>query len=280
MIGNAAPDGTGRLKTGLTILLCFTVGTVAFSQTNGSGNLTPQAVAQKSLDAYAALTSYSDTGKTVESEAGHTNITTFSIRMQRTNLFKVHWVQTGGNQTNEGAWWADGHSQFSPDDTYLLTNNVGQPSNTRPTIVWIPLAISMINGASGQITLVPKIFLNMEPETGDVLTSLATGKWNAAGSKTELTEGRIGDVDCYLITISGESYRANKSKWKTVTRLGIGKQDYLLHQLQYTSENPDMAMTQIHENFLVNQKYSAADFQEKIPATGSSITWHSGPSKR
>jgi outer membrane lipoprotein-sorting protein len=265
------------LKTGLTILFCFAIATVAFSQSNGGANVTPQAVAQKSLDAYAALTSYSDTGQTVESGAGQTNRTTFSIRMQRTNLFKVQWILTGGNQTNTGTWWADGHPLFSPDDTCLLTSAAGQPANTRPVIVSIPFAIPIVNEASGEATIVPQLFLNMEPSMGNILASLAANEWNSGGSKTELTEGKTGDVDCYLITITQEGSRSNNSKWRNVRRLGIGKRDYLLHQFQFVSDNPDRTVTQIHENILVNQKYSAADFQEKIPDNNSSATLHLTP---
>ena len=265
------------MKTGLGILLCFSVATAAFSQTNGGSDLTPQVVARESLDAYAALTSYSDTGKTVEFEGGRTNITTFSIRMQRPNLFKIHWVQTTGNQTNQGIWWADGHPPFSPGDTWLMTNTVGRQVMDQPEGIWAPFAIDDVRKSSGQVTIVLNFFLQLDPGIDDFLT-FAASKTNSDWHKIELTDGKFGGVDCYIIVITWPAkthdyYRQQK----TVARLWIGKQDHLVHQIQSSSETPDTTMTQTHENISINQKYADADFQENIPKKNSSVTVHSSP---
>ncbi len=263
-----------KLILGLALVLSGLVATVAFSQTNNGSSLTPQEIAKKALDTYAALASYSDTGKTIESKAGQTNTTTFSIRLQRPNLFKIHWVQTSENQTNEGTWWSDGHPVFSSDDTYLLT------TNSRPAIESIPFALTAVAAASQQATMVPDIFLKLDPPADDFLTFIAAGKSNSAHTRTELIDGKVGSVDCYIISITSDAMNLPNYHYhagKKATRLWIGKQDCLLHQIQSISEAPDTMMTQTHENISVNEKFSAADFEEEIPENNSSITLHSTP---
>jgi outer membrane lipoprotein-sorting protein len=256
------------LKIGLTILLCLGVVTVGFSQTHDGGSLTPQAIARKSLDTYAALTSYSDIGTTIEVKDGRTNITTFSLRMQRPNLFKVHWVQPHGNQTNQGTWWANGHTNFTADDSYIMTNTVGQPTNDQPKTISSRFGMDRVSEASGHATAIPDIFFKLSIWPENILESLAAGSiTNSAKRHLRLSDGKVGDVDCHLITITTDALTRPPyplPEPKKVYQVWIGKHDWLLHQVQATTAGPDLALTQIHENISVNQPYSAADFQEEI----------------
>jgi len=76
------------VRLGVATLLADSAATVAFPQTNG-GELTAQDIAAKTRAAYAALSSYSDTG-TVESEIASQTLTlTFSTRLQRVRCKNV-----------------------------------------------------------------------------------------------------------------------------------------------------------------------------------------------
>ncbi|HVU09038.1 MAG TPA: hypothetical protein VHG89_10885 [Verrucomicrobiae bacterium] len=285
-------------------LVLSNVATAVFSQTNNGSSLTPQEIAKKSLDAYAALTSYSDTGKTVESGVGqtvtttwnsqgglpkrvesktkHTNTTTFSIRMQRPNLFRVLWTQTNEGQTNCGSWWSDSDTNFGVDQSYFFN---GMVTNTQPEIIWIPMALTTFREASGAVAIIPAIFLKLNP--GDnILTKIADGELYP-----ELGDEKAGDSDCYVLSITRNSTKIfNMQMGKTVTRLWIGKSDYLLRQIQSIYDPPqtqtnspstnfeETVFIQTHENISVNEKYPAAEFEfPKIPPVSSSVTLSNFP---
>ena len=267
------------MKAGLTVLFCLGLAVAAFSQTNDNGGLTSQQVAAKSLAAYAALTGYSDTGRTVESKNGQTNTTTFSIQMQRTNLFKVHWVQTGGSQTNDGTWWDDGHPPFMPEDTYLLANTNGQPANEQPQV--IPYSFISDDDVPGEAATVPLIFFKPDKDSyyPNILAGIVSGRYNSGQSKTELSDGKIDGVDCQVISITITDFSILQ-RGRKVLRLWIGKPDYLLRQIQSVSEKPDSSMTQTHENISLNPKFSADDFVVKLPEHNSSIDLPGTPPAR
>src|SRR5262249_48858240 len=97
---------------GTTALLIGSVVTVAVSQTADHSKLTAQDTAKKSQEAYAGLSSYSDSGKVVTEDGGGNTKTTFTTRMQRPNLYRVDWTQTGGFYTGKGTVWSDGTGNF------------------------------------------------------------------------------------------------------------------------------------------------------------------------
>ena len=94
-----------KFSLGITagILLAGGAVTVAVSQTGGSDKLTPQEIAKQSQDAYAALSSYSDNGTAMTEGGGQTTTTTFNIRLQRPNLYRIDWTQTGGFYMSAGS---------------------------------------------------------------------------------------------------------------------------------------------------------------------------------
>jgi outer membrane lipoprotein-sorting protein len=264
------------LKIGLTILFSLGVVTVGFSQTNDGEHLTPQAITQKSQEAYAALTSYSDTGTSIKVKGGRTNVTTFSLRMQRTNSFILQWVQTCADQTNQGRWWLDGHEPFGIG---LLTNIVGQATNDRPTYGMNEFEV---REQTGEATRILELFFASGPFKLSLLGFM--GSWTNSGPDRRIvTDGKVGDVDCYVLTLTTPELKHPPFPFpqaKCVTRMWIGKQDFLVHRFDYASESPnEEALTQIHEKIAVNRKYPDEDFQVKIPEEehSSSITLSSLP---
>ena len=266
------------MKIGLTILFSLGVVTAGFSQTNDGGSLTPQAITQKAEEAYAALSSYSDTGTSIKVKGGQTNVTTFSLRMQRTNAFILQWVQTRADQTNQGRWWWDGHERFGIG---LLTNIVGQATNDQPTYGMNEFEI---REQSGEATRILELFFASGPLKLSLFGFMAS--WTNSGPDRRIvTDGKVGDVDCYVLTLTTPELKHPPFPFpqgKCVTRTWIGKQDYLVHRFDYAPESPnEEALTQIHENIAVNQRYPDEDFQIKIPEEehSSSITLSSPPAQ-
>jgi serine/threonine protein kinase len=103
------------------------------SQTSGGDQPTAQEIAGKSRDAYAALSSYSDSGAVVFDMGSQTITTTFNIRLQRPNLYRIDWTQDTGPNSIRGVVWSDGsgdHLQFDAPDFLTATtglNNKGKP---------------------------------------------------------------------------------------------------------------------------------------------------------
>jgi RNA polymerase sigma factor (sigma-70 family) len=117
---------------GVAALLAGGVATVAISQTGGDDKLAQEIVA-KSHDAYAALSSYSDSGTVVSQIAGQNVTTTFNTRLQRPNLYRIDWAQTAGTFTSKGVVWSDGSGdnlQITAPD--FLTATIGQKKNDQP----------------------------------------------------------------------------------------------------------------------------------------------------
>ena len=267
------------MKISLTILFCLGVVTVGFSQTNDGEHLTSQAITQKSREAYAALTSYSDTGTSIKVEDGQTNVTTFSLRAQRTNLFLLQWTQARADETNQGRWWLAG-----PDATWrfrggLVTNILGQATNDSPLYGASLFGVRM---RSDEATLVLEQFFAGSPSPFQFEHDFEN--WtNSSPDQRAVTDGKVGDVDCYVLTLTTPELKHPPFPFpqgKRVVRTWIGKQDFLVHRFDYASEPPDeAALTQIHENIAVNQKYPDEDFQVKIPEEEhtSSITLTSPP---
>jgi RNA polymerase sigma factor (sigma-70 family) len=298
-----------KLAIGITagILLAGGAVTVAISQTSSDDKLA-QEIIKKSQDAYAALSSYSDSGK-ISAEVGNQTIpTTFNIRLQRPNLYRIEWTQTTAFFTNGGTVWSAGNGDF-------LVMKHGQYNAQPEKCRDMQTALADATGISGQASsTIPGTFFNQN--WGNVL------KLNPAKSTLQkLKDETVDDVDCFVLsTIIDAANLPSKGKLpnnagkvgKTTTTFWIGKQDYLIHQAQTIVEGASITLpqfsdsqikamverqnkpatpeavaamrtqlqtitkqaqqaqsaigsgkivsTQTHENIVVNQKFSPADF--------------------
>jgi RNA polymerase sigma factor (sigma-70 family) len=302
-----------KLALGITagILLAGGATTVVISQTAGSGDdkLTAQEIARQSQDAYAALTSYSDSGTAVTEGGGQTNSTTFNIRLQRPNLYRMDWTQTGGSYTSKGVIWSEGNGDF------FVMGAAGQEKNFQPQREHdMQQAFASATGVSSQATSIPATFYKQP--FGDALGLPASGRTQLQ----KLGDEKIGDVACYVFSSVMDPNRLpgqgklpnNGGQIGTVTTTyWIGKRDHLIHQtrtsmvgatinlprqsddnLKTILERQNMPATpeaivalrtqqetmmkqaqiamkssgfvfiQTHENIVVNQKFSPADFAQ------------------
>jgi RNA polymerase sigma factor (sigma-70 family) len=250
-----------KFAIGVGIIAFAAVGatTVAISQSSLNGKFTVQEIAKKSQAAYAALTSYSDDG-TVEAEGGGTtNTTTFTTRLQRPNLYKVEWTQTGGFFTMTGIVWSAGSGDF------LQTITKGQPRDSKPqNMANMEMAFSAANGVSSSAaSTVPSEFFTLR--YGGVLGVPASGR---AKSKVEPDE-KVGDIDCFVISSSLDSINLPNNKGTTgnvTMRQWIGKQDYLIHKSQSITENAILPPLKISDAAIKN-----ALAENNQPATPEAI---------
>lgn len=311
--------GTLKLMTyaKLKLAICLTAGillaggatTVVVSQTSGSDKLTALEIAQQSKDAYAALSSYSDSGTVVaESTGGNVN-TTFTTRLQRPNLYRVDWTQTTSHAPQStGRVWSAG-------DGFFMQMSMGgreiypTPVNQHTMQMSLGAASGVSSSASSTI---PGAFFG-DLSKADVL-GLAVMGANKMIILTKEADAKIGDVDCHAFTSAidpsklpggGKLPNGMGTVGKTATTLWIGKKDHLIHQVRQTIDTSSMSMpamsdetikttlenlkqpatptaiaawrtqmqtamkkaqgskvvfTQTHENIVVNQKFSPADF--------------------
>jgi RNA polymerase sigma factor (sigma-70 family) len=289
------------------ILMAGGVATVIISKTGHNDKLLAQQIAKQSQDAYAALASYSDSGTVVSEGGGQTTTTTFNTRLQRPNLYRIDWTQTGGFYTSKGIVWSDGNGDF------MVTGAAGQEKTAQPLkLNDMQQAFAMATGASGQATTIPATFYKQN--YGDILGVPAMGRSQLKKASDE----KVGDVDCYVfsslidpnILPNRGNLPNNSGGIGTITStFWIGKQDHLIHQTRQTIEGMSVTLprqsddnlktilerqnkpatpeaiaalrkemeaankqaqsalkagnfvfTQTHENIVVNQKFSPADF--------------------
>jgi RNA polymerase sigma factor (sigma-70 family) len=240
---------------GTIALLAGGAATVAISQTNNDDKLTPPEIFKKAQDTYAALSSYSDEGKTVAVINDMTLTTTFTIKLARPDLYRIEWEQSVTSSfANKGVVWSAGAGDF-----VTLGSRVAQKETSKES------ALSSATGVSGSAAAtIPGTFFKMN--WGNQLGAVS-------GEKQQADE-KIGDVDCYVFT--------SESKGRTKT-LWIGKRDFLIYQVRTATSaeamkvaldqaakvngvRPQIALqgvtsTETHTNIVVNKQFSASDFQ-------------------
>ncbi len=293
-----------KFALGLTAatLIAGGAATVAISQTRNdqthSGpQSTPQQIAKAAQAAYAALSSYSDSGTVVTIGGGTTTTTTFNTRLQRPNFYRVDWSQVGGFYNSKGLVWSDGTGNF-------LIRGAADKADQEPSekMENMQMALAGATGiSSGAASTIPGSFFHQN--WGDPLKVAASDKIKAKKENDQVVAG----TDCQVISYTLEPMKipgGQGNTGKTSTRLWIGKQDHLIHQLQNTIEGFQMPMhftdqelatqleaqnktvtpaaiaalrsqmekdiksaltgkiifTQTHENISVNQNFAQSDF--------------------
>jgi RNA polymerase sigma factor (sigma-70 family) len=231
-----------KLAIGITagILLAGGAVMVAISQTSSDDKWTPQEIAKESQDAYAALSSYSDSGTIVVEGSGENTKTTFNIRLQRPKFYRVDWKSTGGLYTAAGVVWSEGKGDF------LVSGPVERVKSDQPQRMNdMQQAFAMAMGVSSSAATIPATFYKQN--YGDVLGVPAMGR---SQLKKEGDE-KVGDVDCYVFSSMIDPAKLpnkgelpnNTGKVGTVTTMfWIGKQDHLIHQTRQTMEGMSIAM--------------------------------------
>jgi RNA polymerase sigma factor (sigma-70 family) len=251
-----------KLAIGITagILLVGGATSMIISQTAADDKLTPQEIAKKSQDAYAALASYSDSGTAVTEIAGKNIKTTFSIRLARPNLYRIDSIMMAGPNGLKGAAWSDGSGDYF------------DPGTGKEKMKDMQAALAYATMMGNSAIAAPEIFFKLT--LGDPMSYIVTGKVETKREK----DGQVGDVDCYVISsvMDTAKMRAKGTlpdgvgKMGTTTRLfWIGKRDHFIHQIQ---SSVDLASTTLPSP----ARLSDADIKkllekENKPATAETI---------
>jgi outer membrane lipoprotein-sorting protein/ribosomal protein L31E len=270
----------------VAVLLVGGAVTVAISQASVDSKLTPQEIIKNAQEAYAALSSYSDTGKKVTERGKQTETITFNIRLQRPDLYRIEWskseISGSFNQntiltanSSKGVVWSAGNGNFFAID----------PNGQKNSFTNLQMALNYTRGVSGEASsTIPGVFFNLNWPRGYGENVL--NQTNAIPQRKN--DEKINGVDCYVVS---SGHAGTKTLW-------IGKRDYLIHQTRTIVEEfnaprsdseikailesqnqpatPEaiasvktamkqvqtmkVVSTQTHENISVNQKFSPADF--------------------
>ncbi len=171
------------------ILLAGGAMTVAVSQISGGNSLTVPEIAKQTQDAYAALTSYSDTATGTSEGGGQTSETTCTIRLQRPKQYRVEWASNGGLYQSKGVVWSDGGANYEVMDA-ADKFAAAQPTTAHD----MQMAFAFATGVSGgAASTVPGAFFKLN--FGDKLGIFATGRTETKRQ----TDEKVGGVDCYVV---------------------------------------------------------------------------------
>jgi RNA polymerase sigma factor (sigma-70 family) len=246
------------LGVGLVALIASGAATVAISQTSNGDKLTAQEIAKQAVDAYAGLSSYNDTGKVISEGDGQTTETTFNIRLQRPNFYRIDWAQTGGSK---GIVWNDGSGN------YFVMDAANKIDSAKPQKMQsMQLALGAAAGVSSSATAeIPGIFFNQN--WGSQLAVISSPRAHVK----RLSDEKIAATDCYVIEISfdlmEQPHDTNISSAKMTTQFWIGKQDHFIRQIKSTSENAEV--TQIKDEDL---KINDASLKAILERQGKTAT--------
>jgi outer membrane lipoprotein-sorting protein len=249
-----------KLAFGISAAIMLTSGatTVALSNDAAGNDLSPDEIFKKAQENYASLTSYGDEGKIITNMGGTTVTTSFTIRLARTNFYYIEWEQNSESSystkyTSFQAVWSSGAGNF------LETGCGPKDENSRDIALEKAAAHS-----AGAAATIPMTFFNTR--WGDELGG-------SVFSENRNPDEKLGNIDCYVF--ARESQGQTKTIW-------IGKQDFLIHQVQtITSAEAMQAVakwdpeiisdlhgftsTETHTNIVVNKQFLRSDF---VPSNG------------
>jgi hypothetical protein len=250
----------GAVGVGAAALMTGGAARMAISQASGGDPVTAQEIVGTSRTAYAALSSYSDSGTAVSEFAGQKNTLTFNIRLQRPNHYRIDWTQ---GTESKGVIWCDGSGD------YFLATTAGQQENAKPQRMQnMKHAFAQAAGLSFSCaSTISRLFFDQG--LGDLFTApVASGLCPLQKEK----DGNVGDVSCYVVSgVMDSSKQPEKGKPGTAfTMLWIGKKDFLIHQsrMKYVEKLDSSAATS--EEAIDEAIKKALETQNK-PATPQAI---------
>jgi outer membrane lipoprotein-sorting protein len=215
--------GLAALALGVGLAACRpSVATTAVSTpASGGDSLSAQEIAAKSREAYAALSSYSDSGKVVWEMGGQQQTVTFHTRLQRPNQYRIDWAR---ESEPTSVAWSDGGGD------YLLNDSPRQGGSPQPQkMSSMKRTLAQATGLSlAAASTVPGAFFGQD--LGDVFIAPVLSGRHPLNKEPD---AKVGDVDCYVVSsvLDFSKIPDNKGKPGTAsTTLWIGKRDLLLHQ--------------------------------------------------
>jgi RNA polymerase sigma factor (sigma-70 family) len=226
---------------GLTVALVGGATALAISETIGDTRVTVREIAQQTVDAYAALSSYSDTCTGISSGGGTTIQGTCKIQLQRPKQYRVEWASNGGLFSSKGLVWSDGRQNYQ-----VMTAADKFDSAPAQKARDMQQTFASANGTSGNLaSTVPCAFFKLP--YGDSL-----GVFTAERAQTKrLPDEKVGDTDCYVIANIldgnqiGDMPKTPNIRVKVggiTNTLWIGKRDHLIRKATSIIGNTSIAV--------------------------------------
>jgi hypothetical protein len=201
-IGSALLLMSGAMMSGTPMMA---QSTQSIDATNN--DLSASEIFAKAQANYSSLASYSDEGRVVTTLNGVTSVTTFTTRLARANFYLIEWQLQGGSEVAGNTGIQDVWSSGADN---LLERGYGLQNEVTPDIALDEAGCF----SSGAAATVPMTFFNLQ--------------WRDEWSGSESGEVRqrdenVGGVDCFVL--KSATLGQTKTLW-------IGKQDFLIHQVQ------------------------------------------------
>lgn len=233
------------------------------------------AIARESKAAYAALSSYSDNGKSVGNTGSNTITTTFSIRLKRPALYRIDWTTTAAFFSSKGSVWSDGSGNFLRLEKGGQDWAAARPEKMKDRETALASATGVSSSAAATV---PAEFF--QQNWGDVLGLAAAESTRARREHDE----RIDGVNCYVLTYTVGPTRSHshvlESKQhrkvpvpgfgKTKTTVWIGMKDHLIRQVRTTTEGVHYSSSQM-EALMTDKDVKAILRGQKKAATPEAI---------
>jgi RNA polymerase sigma factor (sigma-70 family) len=203
-------------------------------------DLTPTNLIAKVARAYAALTSYRDTGSTVHRYGDEEWTDTFTMRLARTNYYRIEHITAAHPFSQTYRYWSDGETNFSESTVTSLR---------------LTLERTFSNFSCGGST-VPAVFF--KEVWGNELMNLEI-TYGSNLCLVRLPDEKIGGVDCYVLS------RTNSVDDLT---MWVGKEDFLIRRGRKFSSpeqltaSSKMALEHVKNAPAVNQQYMESLKQE------------------
>lgn len=236
---------------------------------DSQADLSAAGILKQSQAKYASLASYSDEGTAIATMGLVTAANySFTLKLARTNLYQVTWRQGDDLFMPKGAVWSAG------DGDFLWMGKGFKPRKESNMTMALASATGISGGAAACI---PGTFF--KTSWGDQLGA-------AMKAATRKANAKIGGIDCYVLA-HDEGGRTNT--------LWIGKQDFLIHQIENDTSgaamkamleeqakkspqirasleaagsqfSQDIKSVETHQNIVINPPLTKADFDFQAPA--------------
>ena len=234
----------------VAVLLASSATPPVFADDAAGDNLPAIQVFQKVKENYASMITYCDEGRVVITMNG-SSVINFSTRLARTNFYLLEWTRAGEPTYTAmsgkcQAVWSSGAGHFLQADAGV------QFEGTRE----IALAHAAVY-AGGATRTVPGVFFNLQWEDQPIDELVFSLKRQA--------DEKVGNINCYVFT---------RGTMGATNTLWIGKQDFLIHQVQTVANvesMPAFTFTETHTDIVLNRRFSRSDFVPVFPLVQSSV---------
>jgi outer membrane lipoprotein-sorting protein len=205
-------------SVGVATLLTGGAATVAVSETINTPTLTAREIISRTEAAYAALSSYSDDGRVEATMNGGTQLSKFTIRLARPELYLVEWTSQSPAGPVTGAMWSTGKGH------YLKNRGEQQLPNLQANVTQASLLSQNVAG------VLPGAFFGLE--WGNTLGAISL-------APRRLADEKIGRVDCYVLT---------RDMGGMTPTIWIGKKDHLIRQVRTVFSGDPVAMPDLTDD--------------------------------